>query len=234
MDDAAFANISPILNEYRFAGYVNDGMTTAQLLNDHILPYLPIQIKAGPKGLRPILYQYIALQNVQPVAHIISGEGDWIQIGALETTTNTSEIYNAVRLHYAWNGIEDSFFHSLYMGSDGVDDDYSKNNLYSQTSKNRYGVSQQTFESMFIYETRTAARFCGDFIRRNSFPRRFVRFVASLEYGFLQLGDVVELTSSSLYMDRQKCTVVSKLWDVTEWIFVLMFEDTPLHVDRTT
>ena len=234
MDDAAFANIAPILNEYRFAGFVNDGITTASLLNEHILPYLPIQIKAGPKGLRPILYQYIALQNVQPVAHVISGQGDWIQIGALETTTNTSEIYNAVRLHYAWNGIEDSFFHSLYMGPDGVDDDYSKKNLYSQTSKNRYGVSQQTFEAMFIYETRTAARFCGDFIRRNSFPRRFVRFVASLEYGFLQLGDVVELTSSSLYMDRQKCTVVSKMWDVTEWVFVLMFEDTPLHVDRAT
>jgi len=130
--------------------------------------------------------------------------------------------------------MEDSFFHSMYMGPDGVDDDYSKRNLYSQTSKNRYGVSQENFEAMFIYDTRTAAQFAGDFIRRNSFPRRFIRFVASLEYGYLQLGDVVELTNTSLYMDRQKCTVVSKMWDVTEWVFVLMFEDSLLHVDRAT
>lgn len=233
VDDGAFANISPILNEYRFAGFVNDGITTAALLNDHILPYLPIQIKAGPKGLRPILHQYIAFQHVEPVTQIIADDGDWIQIGAIETTTNTSEIYNAVRINYAWNGQEDSFFHSLYVGPDGQDTDLSKKNLYSLTSKNRYGKSQQTFDALYIYETRTAARFAGDFVRRNSFPTRMIRFVASIEYGYLQLGDVVELTSFDLFMNRQKCSVVSKQWDVTEWVFVLMFEDTPLHTDRT-
>ena len=233
IDDAAFANIAPILNEYRFAGFVNEDMTTTQLLNDHILPYLPIQIKAGPKGLRPILHQYIALEKTESVTHIIADQGDWTQIGAIETATDTSEIFNAVRINYAWNGPDNSFFHSVYMGPDGIDTEYSKKNLYSLTSKNRYGTSQQNFDAMFIYDSRTAIRFCGDFIRRNSFPRRSIKFAAAIEYGFLQLGDVIEITSTRLFMDHQKCTVIGKTWDVMNWVFVLMFEDTPLHLDRT-
>ena len=233
IDDGAFANISPILNDYRFAGFINDDTTAASMLSDHILPFLPIQIKAGPKGLRPILHQYIAIQHVQPITHVIADKGDWIRISPLETKTNTSEIYNAVRINFAWNGQTDSFFHSLYMGPNAEDNDLSKNNLYSSTSANRYGISEESFDAMFIYEIGTAARVAGDFIRRKSFPQRFLRFAASKEYGFLQLGDIIELTSDSLFMDRQKCSVVSKIWDVSEWIFVLMFEDSPLHTDRT-
>jgi len=233
IDDGAFANISPILNDYRFAGFVNDDTTAASMLSDHILPFLPIQIKYGPKGLRPILHQYIAIQHVQPITHVIADKGDWIRISPLETKTNTSEIYNAVRINFAWNGQTDSFFHALYMGPNAEDNDLSKNNLYSSTSANRYGISEESFDAMFIYEIGTAARVAGDFIRRKSFPQRFLRFAASKEYGFLQLGDIIELTSDSLFMDRQKCSVVSKIWDVSEWIFVLMFEDSPLHTDRT-
>ena len=233
IDDGAFANISPILNDYRFAGFINDDTTAASMLSDYILPFLPIQIKAGPKGLRPILHQYIAIQHVQPITHVIADKGDWTRISALETKTNTSEIYNAVRINFAWNGQTDSFFHSLYMGPNAEDNDLSKNNLYSSTSANRYGISEESFDAMFIYEIGTAARVAGDFIRQKSFPQRFLRFAASKEYGFLQLGDIIELTSDSLFMDRQKCSVVSKIWDVSEWIFVLMFEDSPLHTDRT-
>lgn len=235
IDHGAWANISPILNEYKFAGYINDSsMTTAQFLEDHILPFLPIEVRSGPKGLRPILAQYIALQTVEPVIGVTSGDGDWEQISALETKTDTSEIYNACRINYAYNAQEDSFFHTMYVGPQGQDKEDSKKNLYALSSSNRYGVSQQTFDAFFIYDPLTAGRFAGDFIRRASFPVRYIRFAASMEYGWLQLGDIISLSSTSLYMQGQNCTIVAKQWDVTNWIFTLMFDDSPIHLDRAT
>ena len=234
-DDKAFANIAPLLNEYKFAGYVNSSdETTSSILTDGIVPYLPITIQAGPKGLRPVLYQSIALQRIQPITHVIVDDGNWTRIGALETKTDTSQIFNAVRINYAYNGPEDSFFRSVYVGPDGGDTDINKKNLYSSTSSNRYGKSQNTFDANYIYDTGTAIRFCMDYVKRYSFPKRYLRFEAPIEFGFLQLGDVIEITSSDLYMDRQLTTVVSITWDVTNWIIELMFDDSPLHMDRTS
>ena len=156
-------------------------MSTAAFLEDHILPFLPIEIRSGPRGLRPILAQYIAIQNIQAVARINLGNGDWQQISALETRTDTSEIYNACRINYAYNSIEDAFFHTLYVGPEGQDTEDSKKNLYSLTSSNRYGVSQQTLDAYFIYDTQTAVRVAGDYIRRLSFPVRYISFSASIE-----------------------------------------------------
>lgn len=235
IDHGAWANIAPILNMYKFAGYINDSsMTTAQFLEDHILPFLPIEIRSGPKGLRPILAQYIAIQNVEAVVSINAGDGDWQQISALETRTNTSEIYNACRINYAYNSQEDSFFHTMYVGPEGQDKEDSKKNLYALSSSNRYGISQQTFDAFFIYDPLTASRVAGDFIRRTSFPVRYIQFSADIEYGWLQLGDVISLTSTALYLEGQKCTIVAKQWDVTNWIFTLMFDDSPIHLDRAT
>ena len=114
------------------------------------------------------------------------------------------------------------------------DKEDSKKNLYSMSSSNRYGISQQTFDAFFIYDPRTAGRFAGDFIRRASFPVRYIRFAADIEYGWLQLGDIITITSTALYLDGQNCTIVGKSWDVTNWIFTLMIDDSPIHLDRAT
>ena len=110
----------------------------------------------------------------------------------------------------------------------------SKKNLYSLSSANRYGVSQQTLDAYFIYDTQTAVRVAGDYIRRLSFPVRYISFSASIEYGYLQLGDVIEVTSSDLFFEQQLTTIVGKTWDVTNWVFTLMFDDSPLHLERVT
>lgn len=233
VDHGGWGNVSAVLNEYKFAGYINDSkMSISSFLEDHILPFLPIEIKSGPKGLRPILAQYIAIQHLQPVASVNLGNGDWQQVGPLETRTDTSEIYNACRINYAYNSVKEGFFHTLYIGPEGKETEDSKTNLYSLSSANRYGVSQQTLDAYFIYDTQTAVRVAGDYIRRLSFPVRYISFSASIEYGYLQLGDIISVSSTDLFMVNQLTTIVSKTWDVNSWIFTLMFDDSPLHLDR--
>jgi hypothetical protein len=234
IDDAAFGNISEILNQYKFSGFINDPSTTAdKFLEEHILPFLPVEIQSGPRGLRPILAQHIAIETLQPVMSIVQNE-TFQRISPLNTTTDTSQIYNCVRMNFAYNTRSSSFYHSLYMGVDAENTQMSSNHLYSDSSANRYGKSVQTFDAYYIYDNATAHRVAADLIRNNAFPKRTIDFAADQEYGVLQIGDIVLLSSTQLYMEEQFCTVVSKSWNTTHWIISLMFEDNPHLMERAT
>ncbi len=70
-DDAAWANLSVILNQYSFAGYITDPEITAfEWLQANIIPHLPISVHVGARGLRPILNQMWALTHVSAVTSI--------------------------------------------------------------------------------------------------------------------------------------------------------------------
>ena len=55
-------------------------------------------------------------------------------------------------------------------------------------------------------------------------PTYVSQYAASPEFGFLQLGDVIELTDLEIAVDKQKAQVISKSWNLTHWIFELKLE----------
>ena len=88
IDHGAFGNISDVLNEYKFAGTINDPSITAeQFINDHILSFLPIELSAGPRGLRPILDQFRAVDVPYPVRDIVE-DATFQRVSPLETATD--------------------------------------------------------------------------------------------------------------------------------------------------
>jgi len=233
IDHGAFGNISDVLNEYKFAGTINDPSITAeQFINDHILPFLPIELSAGPRGLRPILDQSTAMDYPYPVRDIVE-DSTFQRISPLETATDTSQIYNAIRINYAYNTQRQSFFHTLYIGADAIGTDNSRKNIYALASANRYGLSVMTLDAFFIYDAATAHRVAADLLRKNAFPQRKIVFEADIEYGVLMIGDVVRLTSSSLYMEGELSTIIGKKWSSTRWIFTLLIQDNPIISERT-
>ena len=232
IDHGAFGNTSEILNEYKFCGVINDPSITAeQFINEHILPFLPIELAAGARGLRPILDQAVAIDSPYAVRNIIQDES-FQRISPLETATDTSQIFNAIRINYAYNTQRGDFFHSLYVGADAIGTINSRKNLHAIASANRYGLSVMTLDAFFIYDTATANRVAADLLRKNAFPQRKIDFEADIEYGVLMIGDLVRLTSSSLFMDGELATVIGKKWSGTRWIFSLLFQDNPLIMER--
>ena len=60
-DHEAWAGARLFLNNYKFAGYVNDpNATWFEWLKESIIAYLPIEIINGGKGLKPVINLYLA------------------------------------------------------------------------------------------------------------------------------------------------------------------------------
>lgn len=55
-------------------------------------------------------------------------------------------------------------------------------------------------------------------------PRLGITYKAVGYYGWLQVGDIIELTDNDISIDRQKAQTVSKRWNETHWEFVLELE----------
>jgi hypothetical protein len=56
---------------------------------------------------------------------------------------------------------------------------------------------------------------------------------AAAKYGYLMIGDVIGLTSESLYLTEQIATVTAKKWDSSSWLYDILIEDNPYTTPRS-
>jgi hypothetical protein len=47
------------------------------------------------------------------------------------------------------------------------------------------------------------------------------------------IGDVIGLTSESLYLTEQIATITSKKWDGSSWLYDILIEDNPYTTPRS-
>ena len=64
-------------------------------------------------------------------------------------------------------------------------------------------------------------------------PRLGISYNAIGYYGWLQVGDIIELTDLDVHIDRQKAQVVSKRWLETHWEFTLELEINHISNEKT-
>ena len=236
VDWEAWGSVQQLLNTYRFAGYVNEPRVTAwDWLNQNILPLMPLSVVSGPYGLRPVVYlQYFQGQRIAFTTHILEGS-DFQRISALEAAVGLDEIYNVIELRYAKDGTSGSFM-SYY--SIGADLEYIPETMdfdgYATLSQQRYGVRRNVIETSYVYDTGTAGRIARYLLRANCLVKRRLTYRAAAKYGYLMIGDVIGLTSSSLYLTEQIATITSKKWDGSSWLYDILIEDNPYTTPRGT
>ena len=234
VDWEAWGSVAQLLNNYRFAGYVNQPRITAwDWLNQNILPLMPVSVVSGPYGLRPIIYlQYFQGERITFTTHILEGS-DFQRISALEAAVGLDEIFNAIELRYAKDGTSGNFM-SYY--SIGADLEYIPETLdfdgYATLSQQRYGLRRNVIETDYVYDTGTAGRIARYLLRANCLVKRRLTYRAAPKYGYLMIGDVIGLTSDTLYLTEQIATVVSKKWDGTSWLYDILIEDNPYTTPR--
>jgi hypothetical protein len=236
VDWEAWGSVAQLLNDYRFAGYVNEPRITAwDWLNQNILPLMPVSVVSGPYGLRPIIYlQYFQGERIAFTTHILEGS-DFQRISALEAAVGLDEIFNAIELRYAKDGTSGNYM-SYY--SIGADLEYIPETLdfdgYATLSQQRYGLRRNVIETDYVYDTGTAGRIARYLLRANCLVKRRLTYRAASKYGYLMIGDVIGLTSSTLYLTEQIATVVSKKWDGSSWLYDILIEDNPYTTPRGT
>ena len=228
VDYNAWYNVRTFLNEYKFAGVLQDDTITGlDWLKQEVLPYLPIEIVLGNDGLSPRLNLMAEAGVVQPIEYITAG-AVFFRAGPVIPITEPQDICNAVMVRFAWEGMKQSFYGAVYVGPDQPQDlrnlSNESINEYSLISVSKYGLRRKTINLNFVYDYRTASRIAQEYIRFNSQPRLSITYRAVGYYGWLQVGDVVELTDPDINIDKQKVQILSKKWVTTHWEFILELE----------
>ena len=98
-------------------------------------------------------------------------------------------------------------------------------NLYAEISKQRFGHKELIEESLYIYDDDTAALVCKDKIKNLAFPKRQVTYLSSPRYGYINIGDIIDLTDSSLGIVGKKAQVTRKVFKETNWEYTITLND---------
>ena len=232
VDYGAWDNMASILNQYKFSGYINEPVEAWNWVKDNIIPYLPIEITAGNKGIKPILAQIFANTYTQPVLKIQGGVG-FSRVSPIQTIEETGDIINSLQVLYAKQGQENKYAMSMKIAPTVKEEgDAERSDLFSGISQNRYGLQESTVQTDYVYSRNTAVRIAAHIIKSKCFPMRIIEFQADVLYGTLELGDLVELTDNGLYMEDSLCFVISKTWNTTNWIIELAIVDNPILQER--
>lgn len=224
-DDAAWANLSVILNQYSFAGYITDPEVTAfEWLQANIIPHLPISVQVGPNGLRPILNQMWALTHVAAVASIeIGDDKQCIQVSPISTNRTTADLINELTLRYAKRGHDQSQSNICRVTS-VKRESYDVVSDYAIKSQNLYGIRPATIEADYIYDRDTAVKIAMERVRSSCLPVYTVDIETSSELGYLRVGDIVDASIERYFVVNRRMIVSRKVWNDNRWTFTLLFE----------
>ena len=234
VDDGSWANLASFLNRYSFSGYINNPDVSAwEWLSGNILPYLPISVRAGPDGLKPVLNQLSAIVNLEPLQSIAVGDiEEFQQISAVDTMRSTGELVNRYTLNYGKIGFSQDYSSQIRC-TNFIEEDIDIPSDYSSLSINRYGVKEGSESTDYIYERQTAEVIALQKVRTNSLPIRTIDISGPFHYGYFQIGDILAVSLDRLFLIDHKMIIVEKEWLGAEWRFTLAFEDNPVQNQRS-
>jgi hypothetical protein len=195
IDYAEFERLRPIINGYKFSGYVDAPTLPTGYARAQILPLLPVEVVPGPRGLRPILWPGTSVDDGDQGVLLIDGQGivraSPCQVVDLSPVSSTTVVYGL-------RADTGAYTRTVTVGT-------------SRSPIARLFPSAMTtdeIESDIIHDDATASRVAGDRLSRRLLSGLAVSFsvVDFDRYGpggtvELYVGRFVRLTSEGLGLD---------------------------------
>lgn len=237
VDFQAWVNIQEYLNNWRFAGYINDPeLSPFEFLMDNILPFMPVEVVNGADGLRPVVPLIIAIQYLHTRATITEGQGFYFS-GALITETEPDDIINRLELQFAMAGDTQEYISRYIINGDLGPNQHTPLDTslaVAVLSFSQFGDRFEVAEAPYIVDYKTAARAAEYIVRSRALIWRSVEIQADPEYGWLQIGDVVAIVSSTYHLTGQLFQLTAKTWSEGGWILEMRMEDNISAQERST
>ena len=218
IDFAAWESLKDFLNQYEFGGYItNTEITPLEFLQNEIIPFLPISVIQGINGMKPVLD--ILASGVKPIPTIsILANEEFSNQSGIQRIGDTSRLINHYSLEYSFDIKHDEHRNKITLtGDTSIISNEIMTNSQAQSSFNQYGALKKTETSSFVVDFNTASLICFDKIRKMSLPIDYIQYQVSPRYGFLEVGDIIELTDNDLSFDKKIVQIVSKIWNVSIW-----------------
>lgn len=226
-DNSSWNGLSPVLDRYKFGGFVNDlDVSALDWIQSNIWSLLPIMVVTGGSGIKVALNLYTYSQEIIPAHHLIeSGELEIIS----PLTPLEGEIINKITIRFSYAGMSGAYRSQVTIDPLLVEEEPLKyKDPIAYISFTRYGLREKVIEAPFVYDLQTAIRIARDKIRAHALGNYAIEISAAPKYGYLDLGDIVSITSERVGLTSHKCQIVSKSWSDNRWRYVLHIEDNPL------
>ena len=232
-DKPAWVGLVTVLNRYKFAGYINDpSILVLDWFKQNIVANLPIEVFNGPNGLTPRLNLYFT-QDTIPANHYI------LESGMFEIQTGLQPLevqpFNKVTVKYGFTGRLEHYLSTVIIDPtyNGNDNAFIQRDPVSDISYSRFGLLETVIELPFVWEMHTAYRIARDRIRMSALGAYGIEVSAFPQFGFLEVGEIIALTTEKFGLVEHKCQIVGKSWNSGKWNFVLQLEDNTLVNHRT-
>ena len=229
IDQQSWSNVSGFLNRYRFAGFVIDGdVSWWDWIQDNLLPWIPLHVVNGPDGLRAVLPLLYMANYALPRVTATTGPG-FAVVSALEPLNEISDLLNELRIAYAFEPQGENLSNRLdVQGYDSLQNSaFEYSTEIATISRNRYGRRSKEVEIPHLYKLHTAAMIADYLIARDALIVRDLIIEADPEWGWLQPGDVVALTSTEYFLAGHRVQLLSKAWTGESWNFRFLLADNP-------
>lgn len=233
-DDRAFEALAPHLNSYKIDGWINQEIEALEWLQNAILPFIPVSLQVGSRGIYPILDLDVAATIQAPLCSIISGEDFYVSSGFIPIGSPT-DLINRLILKFGWSGDKDSYSGLIEIDPRVNLEDHTAtkiSSLHSRISYNRYGLRTKILEADFISDFKTASRVALDIVKKNSYPKMMIEIQADMSWGWLDLGDLIEITSSELHLNKEIVQVIKKSYIGAYWSYQLLIHSDPIQRTR--
>ena len=228
IDLNAWRNVAGFLNKWFFAGFINDPeITPYQFLQDNIFPFLPVQAVNGANGLRPVIPLLYSSQLPRALYEVQIGSGFYF-VSPVDWSSEPDDIVNRLMLRYAfclWRESNPAF---VQIDNDLAPAQYTgttTSTITAQMSYTEFGDRYQEETAAFIYDWKTAIKTAQYLIKTQAFPKMTMEIQADSQYGWLQLGDILSVTSAGYFMDKMKMQITEKSWRNGSWLFVVELEN---------
>lgn len=237
LDYEAWNGLRVFLNQYKFGGYINDDkISVFQWLQKNIVAYLPISIVNGPKGLKPVLDLFQIGADIRPRLIITTGT-EFQRASAVISVNTPEDITNHVIVRYAFNGIT-KIYSTFVQASNEIPSSSQLASISyiahpkSMLSIQRYGKKEKTIALDYCYDNNTAQRIAQDIISREALPIKTIQYSVSIKYGYLILGDIIQLTDEEIGLYGYYGQIISKVFDDNRWLIDIKIDDNPLRYNR--
>ena len=251
-DREAFEAVRPVLNEYSFSGYINDiSIKTYEFLQKYIIPFLPVTLSTGASGVYPIIDHRNTERFSSPRTSITTSP---VFERISPVTPRQGEIINELVVQYA-SGFQQTLNASasdktigyniegneykgiVYIKAERLESlqaPYEIISPYCILSQQIYGVQSSSLALDYVSDRDTAIKIGLDIIRRKSLPEKVCTYRAAFSFGFLSVGDVIELTDTDIGLSQAKVQIVGKTYDGASWLYDIMFQENPIDNQRVT
>ena len=231
--------VAPVLNSYKFSGYIIDQeLDYWTFLTKNIIPFLPIEIVNGGQGMKAVLPMLYMNRYVRPRVDVVEGHGFFID-SAIESIGDLDDITNSLRVDFSFTPAADQFGGVEYKNQLEIDQDnadfstgFAAISEYSALSISRHGRREEILTLPFVYDFATATRIGMDHIRARALAKYEIEVRTDPEFGYLDPGDVIAITSEAYFLSGHRFQIRKKKWDNGSWLFSLLIEENPIQNDR--